>query len=378
MDRTTISRRIVIVVITCLTVAVGFLVALPGPSTASTANAAGRAPGEAWATVSGGGYHTCGIRTDHTLWCWGKNSLRPARARRLRRTGHARPRSATAPTGHSVSAGDDAHLRAPAPTTPCGAGDATATASSGSATPPSGTPPPRSAPTADWAHVSAAGYAHTCGTRTDHTLWCWGVNWNRPARARRHRVDRTIPTQVGTDTDWARVGAGDSHTCATRTDHTLWCWGYNATRPARARRHHGPDHARPRSAPTPTGPPQRRRRLRTPAPPAPTTPCGAGDTTARRSSGSATPPTGPPRPRSAPTPTGPHLTAGHRHTCGTRTDHTLWCWGDNTYGQLGLGDTTDRTIPTQVGTDTNWARRQRRRQAHLRHPHRPHPVVLGR
>ena len=26
------------------------------------------------------------------------------------------------------------------------------------------------------------------------------------------------------------------------------------------------------------------------------------------------------------------------HTCGVRTDHTLWCWGDNTYGQLGLGD----------------------------------------
>ena len=49
------------------------------------------------------------------------------------------------------------------------------------------------------------------------------------------------------------------------------------------------------------------------------------------------------------------LSAGHRQTCGTRTDHTLWCWGDNTYGQLGHGDTTTRTAPTQVGTATSWA-----------------------
>ncbi|MBU4481693.1 hypothetical protein KKH59_05315, partial [Patescibacteria group bacterium] len=37
-----------------------------------------------------------------------------------------------------------------------------------------------------------------------------------------------------------------------------------------------------------------------------------------------------------------------------KTDGTLWAWGWNEYGQLGLGDTTDRTVPTQVGTDANW------------------------
>src|SRR5690606_8913069 len=31
-----------------------------------------------------------------------------------------------------------------------------------------------------------------------------------------------------------------------------------------------------------------------------------------------------------------------------------WCWGDNFRGQLGLGDTTDRSLPTQVGTDSDW------------------------
>ena len=42
-------------------------------------------------------------------------------------------------------------------------------------------------------------------------------------------------------------------------------------------------------------------------------------------------------------------------TCyGIRTDGTLWSWGSNTYGQLGLNDTINRSSPVQIGTDTNW------------------------
>ncbi|KKL79990.1 hypothetical protein LCGC14_2009300, partial [marine sediment metagenome] len=42
------------------------------------------------------------------------------------------------------------------------------------------------------------------------------------------------------------------------------------------------------------------------------------------------------------------------HTAAIKTDGTLWTWGYNEHGQLGLGDTTDRSIPVRVGTDTNW------------------------
>jgi alpha-tubulin suppressor-like RCC1 family protein len=34
---------------------------------------------------------------------------------------------------------------------------------------------------------------------------------------------------------------------------------------------------------------------------------------------------------------------------------TLWAWGYNGLGQLGLGNKTDYSTPQQVGTDTNWA-----------------------
>ena len=46
--------------------------------------------------------------------------------------------------------------------------------------------------------------------------------------------------------------------------------------------------------------------------------------------------------------------AGGLHTAGVKSDGTLWTWGLNDEGQLGLGDYASRAVPTQVGTATNW------------------------
>ena len=48
------------------------------------------------------------------------------------------------------------------------------------------------------------------------------------------------------------------------------------------------------------------------------------------------------------------VAGGEYHTAAIKTDSTLWIWGRNDYGQLGLGNTTNRSSPVQVGTSTNW------------------------
>jgi alpha-tubulin suppressor-like RCC1 family protein len=47
--------------------------------------------------------------------------------------------------------------------------------------------------------------------------------------------------------------------------------------------------------------------------------------------------------------------SGNRRSWGIKTDGTLWAWGYNSTGELGNNDTTSRSSPTQVGTNTNWA-----------------------
>jgi alpha-tubulin suppressor-like RCC1 family protein len=46
--------------------------------------------------------------------------------------------------------------------------------------------------------------------------------------------------------------------------------------------------------------------------------------------------------------------AGFAFCAATKTDGTLWGWGYNTSGQLGLNDVVNRSSPVQVGALTNW------------------------
>jgi alpha-tubulin suppressor-like RCC1 family protein len=36
------------------------------------------------------------------------------------------------------------------------------------------------------------------------------------------------------------------------------------------------------------------------------------------------------------------------HSCGVRTNTTLWCWGGNTYRELGDGSTQNSTTPVHA------------------------------
>ena len=147
----------------------------------------------------------------------------------------------------------------------------------------------------------SGGYYFSAGIKGDGTLWTWGLN----AYGQLGQGDlatRLIPTQVGTDTDWASVAAGNYHTVAVKTDGTLWAWGYNANGQV-----------------------------------------GDGTTTTRIV------------PKQIGTLTNWILVdAGARHTVAMKGDASIWCWGDNNKGQLGDNTTTERHVPTRVGASNTW------------------------
>ena len=43
-------------------------------------------------------------------------------------------------------------------------------------------------------------------------------------------------------------------------------------------------------------------------------------------------------------------------SCAIEEDRTLWCWGLGSDGQLGNGDTQSSSVPVQAGTASDWAR----------------------
>ncbi len=46
--------------------------------------------------------------------------------------------------------------------------------------------------------------------------------------------------------------------------------------------------------------------------------------------------------------------SGGDHMLAIATDGSLWAWGSNNHGQLGLGDTQDRYVPTLVDDTNSW------------------------
>ena len=51
----------------------------------------------------------------------------------------------------------------------------------------------------------------------------------------------------------------------------------------------------------------------------------------------------------------PNSAAGTKQCGAVKTDGTLWIWGDNEYGTLGQNNTTHYSSPVQVGSDTTWS-----------------------
>lgn len=143
----------------------------------------------------------------------------------------------------------------------------------------------------------------SCAIALDGTLWCWGRNGARQLGVGDNR-DRGRPEQVkivapqtGADDQWKKVAVGSDHTCALRTDDSLWCWGADA---------YG-------QIPIGSSPYVRER------------PNLVTDGSKWLD-----------------------IDSGNDYSCGIQTDHTLWCWGLNDMYQLGLGNMMNRDVPTQI------------------------------
>ncbi len=207
-----------------------------------------------WIYVSAGGYTTCAIRDDNSLWCWGSNNY-----------------------GQLGIGANGGYKNIPQKVK------------------------------WSWKQVSVGGWlllTHVCAVSTSNSLDCWGYN-NYGELGVGDTDNRNSPTWVKGGAEF--VSAGAFHTCGlikslSEDQYYLYCWGYN---------NHGQ--------------------------------VGDGTTTQRNSPVSIADPDGGKWYR---------VSTGAYHTCAIdANNYTLYCWGFNDDGELGIGNTTEKHSPTKVN---NW------------------------
>lgn len=79
----------------------------------------------------------------------------------------------------------------------------------------------------NWDTVCAAS-AFTVAKKNDGTIWAWGNNQMGQLGDGVYYFSRSTPKQIGTDTDWKSISAKGNNTFAIKNNGTLWGWGSNA------------------------------------------------------------------------------------------------------------------------------------------------------
>ncbi|RLT33238.1 MAG: hypothetical protein DWI54_00240 [Chloroflexi bacterium] len=155
----------------------------------------------------------------------------------------------------------------------------------------------------------SAGYGHTCAIRNDNSTVCWGENfWGTLGNGSRSNIGDNSGEMgssliaVDLSTDYATsLSAGYQFTCAILNTSQVKCWGVNDVGQTGADGWHGMSSD-------------------TMGANLPAVNLGAGRTAKA-------------------------ISAGRQHACAILDNDTVKCWGANTYGQLGLGNTASLVYP---------------------------------
>lgn len=194
---------------------------------------AGAAPAQAptestsdWVQISSGFYHTCGIRNTGRLYCWGQDN-RSQLGNGGANTNVATPVevSGGATDWKSVSAGGD-HTCAIKTngTLWCFGGDDAGQLGNGATTADQSVPVQVGAAT-DWKSVSAGLAFTTCGRRANKRIYCWGRDGDGQVGNGSPNSNVNVPTEVaGNHADWTMVSTGGDHACGLRQGK-VYCWG---------------------------------------------------------------------------------------------------------------------------------------------------------
>ena len=157
----------------------------------------------------------------------------------------------------------------------------------------------------NWTLISTTNGTTCHAIKSDGTLWGWG-DGRVGGMGNNTAIKYSSPVQtVSGGTNWRQVESFSSQ-AAIKTDGTLWCWGYGLPGTV------GDSGVTNRSSPV--------------------------QTTYATNNWKQVSVTG----------------GGGGNVLAVKTDGTLWAWGYNSYGNLGLGDIAVRNSPTQIGANTNW------------------------
>tara|TARA_E500000305_G_scaffold91914_1_gene79787 strand:- start:308 stop:1450 length:1143 start_codon:yes stop_codon:yes gene_type:complete len=283
-------------------------------TTSITTAGGSQLPGTTWAQLGGGQHTPLAVKSDSTLWAWGRGHKGQLGANHVnsRSSPVQIPGTTWEETGsvygngssHSNAIKSDGTFWSWGENTMGALGQNDRTSYSS----------PVQVPGTTWQSATANGNMYQYATKTDGTFWSWGGQYRGIlGHSQADSVKLSSPTQLP-GTNWGDPEAGkfaisQNYTAgAIKTDGTLWMWGENQN--------------------------------------------GAlGQNNNQEASGSRSSPTQVPGTtwKSIAFNSGSSVNA-------TKTDGTLWGWGGNGDGELGLNNRTHYSSPEQVGSDTTWDR----------------------